>query len=483
MPHHTHTLPSTSEAAFYRRGLLTLYAVLGFSLCSLLYLTWKAPTYLSFFPILLAGIGGLWYLLRHPLLNLALILFGFILVADHQEGIQITEAIYGLYYLSYLAFWFLSRLFFYRDRVLDTPGSIALFLLIVWATLTIPLSLLSGGNARWIFSEWVAMATLLLYFPIREGFARYKRMPEVVIALVLIIGSILALRNLYEYQQGLSDATQAWQIIRGRAVTNDSILMSISLIGLIFLLHAERWHYRLMLLIAFLLNFVGLLLTQSRAFWVTFLLGAGLLFVFFDRRHKTRLIGLVLIGSFGALAFGIIFFEEYISLIISGLIERISSLGSAASRDISLINRFHETQTVWERIIQNPVIGYGMGVPYRFFDLTRHSTDVDSFVHNGYLSLWYRLGLPGLTAILVLWVSSIWQGFTAYRTTNSPLLTRLCGLSTAITLTVLALPALTSNPFHRNDGTFLFALLAGIAAGTYERLKCQAPVRSSNDLT
>src|SRR5690606_27464777 len=90
--------------------------------------------------------------------------------------------------------------------------------------------------------------------------------------------------------------------------------------------------------------------------------------------------------------------------------ERLATLGSAATNDISLYNRFRESGVVLDLIAKNPIVGHGAGVGYLFFEIGRSGTDTDSFVHNGFLGVWYKWGIWGLIALVYFWLSTIKVG-------------------------------------------------------------------------
>lgn len=443
----------------------------GFSLGVLLilYTAWAIPDAIPFIPLALLGLAGVVFLLHHPLLNLALVLGAFVVVSGYESGIQVSEALYGLYALGLLAYWFATRLLFYRDPVLRPVESRALFFFLVGVTLTMPLTIVFDGWLSGMFSEWVALLMLGFYFPVREAFTRYDATPKVILALLLWIGIYATLRNLLEYQTDLSAAEHAWQVARGRVITNDNILMVVSLASLSMVIFAQRWRDRLLLLVCFLLVFAGLILTLSRGYWLAFALGASFMFVLIETQHKKRLLLLTVGGIVGVLSIMFVFFQDYMVLILGGLVERFTSIKSATSQDVSLLNRFVETKGAWEHIATNPILGHGMGVPYRYYDIADSITMVKTFIHNGYISLWYRFGIWGLGLFLTFWGLSIFRGVQAFRNPRLPLIGRLCGLIAAIALTGFLLSANTSNPFFLNDSTFVIGFLTGIAGGAYAR--------------
>ena len=463
-----------SPAATWQWGQRLLIGILCCGLLLVTLVAWWAPEYIPLVPALLIGLTAAWYTLQKPLANLCTVLALFVLVADYEEGIQITEVLYGLYYLGFLAYWFGARTFLYRERILHDPEDKALFLFLVLITAYVPLTVLLGGRMTGLLSEWTALSMLAFYFPVKEACVRYRSGTRIMLLVVAWIFLFAAGRNLLIYQQILSGAIQFWQVEKGRVITNDGLLMTASLGSLAFLIFARKGWQQIVLLGLFLIFAISLILTQSRAFWVAFLVGALVLFLLVDRRYKGRLAILAVSGVTGVAVIGLVFFSDLLPIIIGGLVARFSSLSTAASSDISLVNRFYETAAVWEYIKVNPIVGHGMGYPYPFFSAIEKYTRYDAFIHNGYISLWYKFGIAGLALMLFAWARTAWKGVMAFRQDHATVTVRVGGLAAAISLIAYTLPANTSNPFFLSDATLLFALLMGIAGGTYRRARLDA---------
>ncbi len=468
-------IPTHKAFPDYRaRGNYLLQMLLCGGLLLLALTIWMAPESVIYVPAILIAVPIAFYLFAHPLANIAVVLFGFVALTDYTPGLQITEVAYGLYSLTYLAHWFFVRIFLYEAPFLKTAVDKAMFGLLILVTCYIPIAILFGGSGYGIFAEWSAFVLLAFYFPIKDTIASHRHGATIVLAAIGFIGAFVASRNFINYREMLLNATQIWQVARGRISTNDNLLMISSMYGLVLLVFANRSAHKMIALGAFVLFFSGLILTQSRGYWVAFLLGATFMFIIADRRIKRRIIIWGTGGGVALALFAMIFLQEYIALIFSGLLERLVSLRTASSADISLVNRFRETATVWDHIVKNPIMGYGMGVSYDFFDITNGVTETDAFIHNGYISLWYKYGLLGLVLVLFIWLSSIWLGVKAYRFPAASAQVRLAGLIAASALTAFLLSCNTSNPFFLNDTLFAFALLLGTAAGAHERASREA---------
>jgi O-antigen ligase len=456
-------LPADALAPWIRR---LLWAAFGFALLFVVLLLWVDADLVLFVPVLIAGGGAAVALFRRPTLNLYVVLAGFVAITDYEEGLQAAEVLYGLYFTAYLAYWYTTHLFFYRDRLVRAPEDLALALFLLYAALSSSWAILFGAGFRDLLGEGMVLAMLAFYFPVKDVCARSPRATRYVLYVGVWFAVYVALRNLMFYRSALADATYLYQIAKGRVALNEILLMVPALGALGLLLYAQRWRERIVAAGLFMASFAGLILTQSRGYWAAFLLGVLALFLLTDRRRKIRIVLFGLGGVAGFVVLGALLFPTLIPLVTGGLLQRLLSLGTAFSSDISLLHRYYETLTVWEYIQRNPVLGYGTGVPFRFFDIIEDFTRTGSFSHNAYTGLWYKYGIVGLGLMLFFWFRLIVVGIRLFRTPAAPLLSRMAGLMCAVALIAELLVANTSTPFLISDGTLTFALLGGLASGS-----------------
>lgn len=467
--------------AFWRWGRLLLTSGLALSLALVLYLVRNMPEVLPLLPVVLLGGVAAWWLFRHPFLNLCVVLAGFVLIIDFEEGIQAAEVLYGLYYLGFLGWWFATRLVVYGEweETFALPEAKALGLFLIGITLTIPLTVLFGGSLREVVSEWTALVMLAFYFPVREVCARHRHGLRWIVLILGWIGVFVAVRNMVYYQTILIATTDAFEAANKRVMINDGVLMAVALSSFVLLIFAERWRLRAALGALFLLFLAGLILTQSRTFWVAFAFGALVAYGLVGPRYRRRIVVAGVAGLFGVVAVGFAFFGDFMLLSLSYLADRFASIGTAATDDISLVNRFLETAAVWEHIKLNPVLGYGMGVSYAFYDVVFAATRDDAFIHNQYVMLWYKFGIWGLGLMLFFWGRTAWRGVRTYRATTLPPFAHAACLSAAVCLIAFFPAAAASPPFYLSDTTLLFGVLTGLVAGAYRRAERYPPATST----
>jgi O-Antigen ligase len=163
--------------------------------------------------------------------------------------------------------------------------------------------------------------------------------------------------------------------------------------------HSTRARAAIVAVIA--LNVVDLVLTYERTFWVATLVALMVLALKADRRQRLR-----------ALALG----PALIVLVVAGMAiatprdltaarQRLASIGQYGT-DLSVRYRLTESRHVTNEIRAHALTGSGLGATIlwgRAYEGVRPT--VESFAHNGYLWLIWKLGAPAaaLTILLLAW--------------------------------------------------------------------------------
>ncbi|MEQ9104994.1 MAG: O-antigen ligase family protein [Rhodothermales bacterium] len=448
-------------------GRFLLGGALALGLLVTVYLTALAPDLLPALPILLlAGLAG-WWLFTHPLANLFVVLCAFVLVASHEEGIQATEALYALYFLAFLGHWVVVHLFMRKDHVIRTREDQALILFLAFMTLSIPLTLVFGGSLKGALTEWLAYMLLGLYFPVRAAVQSSRRGVMVVLVGVAFVGFFVLIRNALNFQEIIVDATAPWQVARGRVITNSALILVPSFIALGLFL-AARTVRELALWFGFFMMFVaGLLLTQSRGYWLAFAVGAFVIFLLVGAPSRRRLLWSGIVSLLGVVSVAYILFPDAFLLMATGMINRLFSIGSAISTDPSMVNRYLESQAAMEHVKSNPILGHGMGTPFRFYDITWEYSMNRAFIHNGYVSLLFKFGLWG-TGLVLFFLGAIFVRSTqSFRRKLGSRTHQAMALGVAGCLAAFSILTITSNPFYLKDTLFILGVLSGIGGGAW----------------
>lgn len=274
--------------------------------------------------------------------------------------------------------------------------------------------IINGASPYLAVGETTYFFGVLAYFPLRKHLN--KRQFELI--LTSIIGLIIVyvlVRNIINYRQLIVQAILSWQAEKARVAANEVILM----IGALFCLSsaalAKARVKQFFFTLCFILFLGGLILTQSRGYWLAFAFGALLIFYSINGSGKLRILLTFLLLSSSSIIIANIFFSDFLNVIVNGLLERFSTLGST-KLDISLQERVLESETVFKMMLSNPIAGYGFGYTYTKKILFYSFFEETSYVHNGYLAIWLKLGLLGLITNLSIWIVSIRNSIKLYRT-------------------------------------------------------------------
>ena len=459
-----------SPLKVYRTGnaLIVTGLILGLGLTFALASTGSVPNVIAF-PVALLGIIVVGFVLINPLLSLMVAILGFVLVASNEAGFQVIEIAYAAYLYAFLLTWFLRHGISESSAILTGKTDLVLALFLGLLPATLILTFFFRGNFLGAFSELISLSMLLVYFPVKHTVVHHRIGPKLTLTTVVIMSVLVAIINTFEYASELSDATHLSHISGSRVVVNDALLTIGALMSLTLLVYARNPISLLLSVSAVALTFSGLIMTQARGAWLAFMLGMFVLFLTARTSERIKMFTTGTIISVLIFGIGYILLGPFLNVIIEGIAERFSTITTAFTQDLSLVNRFRETQAVFEKILMNPLIGYGPGVSYVFYDIVHQSTDTDSFVHNGYIGLWYKYGLWGLGLVLYFWYSTVKLGLRAFRSDTADHWTRLAGLAGAIPLVALTITTLVGNPFFLKNQLFIIAIAAGLAVGAGER--------------
>ena len=466
-------VPAPEHArAVWRAGLAVLVVgfalALGVSFAAAL----LAPEWAWLFPAALLGGVAVAALPRRSETPLLLLLALFALVSGHSEGLEPQEVLFALAQFGYLAWWFWTRAVVFRAPLVRDAGDALMLAFLAYVPLSLGLTVLFRGEIATAATECLSLSLLGLYFPLREVLDKGDGL-RLVVALTLAFGAVATVRVLGSVRAALSDAEYAWQVAQGRVPMNETLLYSASLLTLCLSALADRWRVRLLLLMGFTLFTLGLVMTQWRAYYIGWAVALGAVVAWGSGRVRWRVVQVgVLAGVVGS-ALAIAVLGETVIVAAVGIAERVLSIGTATSTDVSLLNRFLEYRAVWPRLMESPVFGHGPGVTFGFYDAIFKATWVKSYVHNTYLILWFKFGLIGLVSFLGVWAYSFATALRLSRTAPAAL-DRSVALFVAAALGGLAVSSLVSVALVTDDTAYNFAVLFALSAGLRSRALGQA---------
>ena len=287
-----------------------------------------------------------------------------------------------------------------RDSAPPFNAEIGIALLLVaWATITVPVSYWAGGSVEVLTSQYIKA---VLFFWLVATLATTERRITAIAWTLVLCAIPLAGTGLSNYLSGevLSTGVPGLKRIYGymggsglAANPNDLALMLNLIIPIAAALMISTRHLaaRGVAAIALLISIAGVIVTFSRAGFLTLAATGVMLLAVLARRHSNGT-GALLVAV--ALVVPVVVPDSYF--------DRLSTITDIeADRTGSAQGRWQDVIVSAGIVAQNPIVGAGIGNDMLALNDYR-GRDTYRSVHNAYLQYAVDLGLPGL--LLFAWL-------------------------------------------------------------------------------
>jgi hypothetical protein len=443
-------------------GLLITVLILGFVLSGLWFFPAFSPALIALLPLgmlllyVISRIQG-GYILAYLLLCITFL--------ENSDGIQIIEIPFYIANL-FLVIYTVTELIRGNLTISGKLDVLALFFLLLIPYALI-MGILNGGTPYLAIGESTYFFGLLIYFPLRKHFAddNFRKLLFCVLGIIVIYAFV---RNVVNYRAIILSAVLPWEAENARAAANEFLFLSSSIFFVALAAITKEKHIQLLSTLFFFLALGGLILTQSRGYWLAFSLSALSLFVLINRNGKVRIISTFLITAVPTILVLQIFFYQELQLVIEGMTNRLLTIFSG-TMDWSLKERVLESQQVFDKIVQSPISGHGFGVKFTKKLLFYDTFIQTSYVHNGYLATWYKFGLPGLLIIYSFWGLLMTYGAKLYRTSNTVTLKAIAISAFSIVIGI-ALVNNTSPQVLNFESVLFISIIAAYISSNHQEL-------------
>jgi O-antigen ligase len=323
--------------------------------------------------------------------------------------------------------------------------------LLAWTVIGLPFSVWPGGSLALLLDLFIkALALFWLIVNLVDTPLRLQGMAATLTGLTVTLGLV----GIFNYVSGVFSPTRDIRILGHNAGLtrnpNDLALM-INLVvpmTVALLLGSERALARVLLAVAILIQVSAVVLTFSRAGFLTLATTASLFGLRLLRRPSRGLVFAALGCALLALPF-----------IPSSYTERILTMGSVdADTTGSARARWTGMAAALEHAVENPVRGAGLGMNILVLNEAVGATWRS--VHNIYLEYAVDLGLPGLVLFLLL-MRSCWRSARAARASANP---EVAHLAEGFEISMLAFAVAAF--FHPAAYEFYFFFVAGLAVAS-----------------
>ncbi len=422
--------------------------------------------YLNIATLALAGVLGLvflWWAVKSTETWLIVAILSHLILFLHKRGADTSVyqmVAYSLLFFPGLFWWFTKRLIASK-RILENSAEFALVIFLGVALLSISWASFYGFSAIKGIREFALFIPYLMYFPIRD-YVGEKGEKNILFALLFVCTAV-AIFDIVEYRLSIAVAQYFWQIIGKRENLGEPLMMS-SIIIMFGFVAAKKYNLALIVtLIA--ISSIALVLTFSRGYWGATALGL-LLFVFIiNGAPRKRAVKLGLISVMTVVLVAAIVFPRLLVDLFQGLGTRLAALGG---HDLSLQSRLAESSVILSRFQRSPIIGYGMGAEFSFFNPITYRTLTTWYIHNGYLFMVYKFGLVGAFLYLFFYFHMLRVTAAEARGCEDKA-TKLLLLSFECVMIAMLIVNLTSPQFYDRVALLILTVLWGISSGIVKR--------------
>lgn len=382
-----------------------------------------------------------------------------VFVFRESDGrIKLEELFYSVFVLSGIIVWFVKEVVVFRRRIIRT--SFDFFLLTAWVLANVIATiafLVHQGDGLTFVKELLIQFTLLLYFPLRRSIdtdGRLKIMIGIFVGLCLINGVHSALT----YQERVIESALEFGFVAARVASNEALSMLLALISFTLLAYARSLFLYLAGAAGTAAGIAFVVMSMSRGPIAATLLGMLAVIALVPVKQGIKLAAtMIAVIGFNIAALSLLF-PTFASSILENIGDRLSTV-EKLNVDKSLGSRVAESRSLLEDYIPaSPMIGYGYGVTYSFYDAPFSVTAHPYFIHNGYVYPLYKYGVPaGLFFLLMLFYPLLKT--TVVRPKRDSGFPRAIMIGAAACLVAILLTNLTSSKFSMHVDSAIFVVI------------------------
>lgn len=420
------------------------------------------------FTLLLAGVLGMllvWLAIKSTGTWLVIGILSHLILFIHKpyHGISVYQMVaYSMIFYPGLIWWYVKS-FSESKKLVENRAELAFTLFMALALASIGWAQISGFSAFKGLREYALFISYLMYFPIRDYVAE-KGYRNMLIALLAVCMSI-ALFDIVEYRLKMAVASYMWQILGGRENLGEPLMMSAIIVFFGFI--AAKRYNRNLIIVLIAISSIALVLTFSRGYWGSTAFGLLLLVIFLNGAPRKRIITLSALSVLTVVAVAAILFPKLLVDLFVGVGHRLAMLGG---RDLSLQSRLLESGAALKDFARSPILGYGLGARFTFFDPISYMTSDSWYIHNGYVFLLFKFGIVGTFLYMVFYlhiIASTWREASRSIVESDKVLL----LSFTSVMGAMLLVNLTSPQFYDRVSILIVTVMWGITAGISRRRK------------
>jgi probable O-glycosylation ligase (exosortase A-associated) len=363
-----------------------------------------------------------------------------------------------------------------RRTVLTASPEVATALtLLAWTVLTIPFSYWPGGSVSLLTDQY--LKTIVFFWLIATLVTTRKRLRTLGWTFVIcsIPLAIVALKNFASgtYLTSRENVVQRIAGLSGLTGNPNDLALTLNLFipiaGALFLV-SRGWAPRALAAVAMLLSVPAVIVTFSRAGFLTLCAIAVMTLVFAARRRAAGPALAILLVAASAVPF-----------LPEGYLARVNTITDIeADRTGSAQGRWEDIHLALQVTAEHPVIGVGLGQDLLALDQVRERPNWRS-VHNAFLQYSVDLGLPGFLLFLGLIIATFRSARRVERrAAQTPAMRELMILASGVQVALVAF--LVGAFFAPIAYQFYFFCVAGLAVALKNACRTEISVLAAAPL-
>lgn len=385
-----------------------------------------------------------------------------------DEGVSFLDTVMVAFYLGGLGVWFAGKIV-KREKIVWFTADYLILLALGLGIGNVVIALLNNVDVLLWMRNYLLFLFLLYYFPIRDYFQQERHL-KALLAIIALTVLLIGIANIQMYTKAASNAIYAYELLSARVSLQEPIFLGSALLCIPFFLYARSMAKKGIYLTLFIVYITVLIASFTRGAWLVFFIGTVLIFFMVPTKKRVLLFSSIIIGlSIFAIVVSL-FFGAIGNAVFTSIEMRLFS-SAKGSRDISLKSRLAESSSAIKGIAAYPIGGQGLGAPVTYYEVISERTSLSPVIHNGYIFLAYKMGIP-LAIMLTLSLSLyVYQGLRTVRRV-SHVLYRCCILGATPALFAALLFSLTENQLVLRDGInsiVMYIALISIAHKQAER--------------
>jgi O-antigen ligase len=313
---------------------------------------------------------------------------------------------------------------YFRKELLNHPVFISMLFLLAWLAISTVISVSPIVSLKYFLVRFwfLGIFFYLAYIIFRQN---SKNIERFLYAYIIGLAIVIVFTIVKQAGSGLFSHNAAYSSSAPFFIDHTSYGAALALIIPIitaFAFNAKQSFVKYSLWALNLLFLVGLVLSYSRAAWLSLIFGIGVwVLILLKIRFRTLVtIGVLSLAVFFIFQDEIVWRLERNTTDSSGdLAEHVQSMFNISS-DASNLERINRWDAAWQMFKEKPLFGWGPGT-YQFeyapfqmsYNKTIISTNFGTWgnAHSDYLGFMSEAGFPSVIAFVFIWVFALLSGF------------------------------------------------------------------------